>query len=1097
LTHCLLAFAIIVALWLSLTVEPAAGSTIYKAEYGGIASRNGDRFYNRPLYCNHIQAHVTVGDRPTVRLSGVAYVYGYFLAAYARGDKAVWLHEFSDLTSVYKAGLMEWRLRDDAFGPTETLLQVVPTASGAGFAARLSVAKACLGDRIIWFYGGAGRPAEVQPGHPNVAWYLDPIYTPAVTKWAFRPEDCVGGVCSTQDDSFGIVCPKLPNVPQITVTGSCGAPSDMRVVDARSWAEPLKLCETTPKDAPAVAGIADVRSDAPVFWTVSASEEALSAAPDAAASFGAGLKRVQSVATQVVSSSPDPMLDAQVAAACHAMNGTYLPPVYVHGAMAWNLPFLGWRSVYGVTAFGWYDNVKAQGLHYFGKQEKGDRRNTALSDPNTDHTLQSPDSIYWGKGRIPTDNNPYNMQTQFFDQMVDLWRHTGDVEFEKSLRPALDLHLEWSRRCFDPDGDGCYESFINTWPTDTVWYNGGGSVEESAYVYRARLAAAEMAERAGDTKAAASHRAEAEKIRLAVMRSLWDTDRGHCGVYREQGGLERLHTDAWLYSITLPIDVAMITRDQMLTSLYYTEWGLEKVKPASGGEKRYTSNWVPSIWSVRELYPGDNYDLALAYYRAGMPDAAWEIIRGNFVDWGYNATVPGGLSHGGCGADFTDIASMFCRMITEGLYGYRPDYPNGRVLCAPGMPSGWNHGSIKSPAFSLEFRASQGSSTYKLSLATPAAVEFRLPVRAKSIRSVTLNGRPVTYEMEAEPGRSVVIVKTNRAKSARVGITWSGGVDMPLEESIEARCGESIRLAADGAEIVSVSDTQQALVSSMIKDGEVIAKLSKRAGSYLVIARVRVGDLEALKLFKLKLTDPAADARQARATVKRIPRNAKWRCVDLGTARNGDIRSIFSQKYLTPRPNTVSARIATDGYTAWNLRIHGIKPPPLGLEYVSGMLDSQGRMVTPRGVPFIPPDGKANAAITSLWDNWPRSVRVPVSAKGDAVWLLVCGSTNPMQCRIANAEIRLNYADGVVDRIELIPPLNYWAVCHYAGADYNYDRDRFCLPAVPPETLALGSNCRAVVLSRRLRPGVELTSVEMEALSQEVVIGLMGVTIMD
>ena len=49
--------------------------------------------------------------------------------------------------------------------------------------------------------------------------------------------------------------------------------------------------------------------------------------------------------------------------------------------------------------------------------------------------------------------------------------------------------------------------------------------------------------------------------------------------------------------------------------------------------------------------------------------------------------------------------------------------------------------------------------------------------------------------------------------------------------------------------------------------------------------------------------------------------------------------------------------------------------------------------------------------------------------KGDAIWLLICGSSNPMQCGIANAEVRMRYADGVVEKLELVHPDNYWTLC--------------------------------------------------------------------
>jgi hypothetical protein len=85
-------------------------------------------------------------------------------------------------------------------------------------------------------------------------------------------------------------------------------------------------------------------------------------------------------------------------------------------------------------------------------------------------------------------------------------------------------------------------------------------------------------------------------------------------------------------------------------------------------------------------------------------------------------------------------------------------------------------------------------------------------------------------------------------------------------------------------------------------------------------------------------------------------------------------------------------------------------------------------------------------------------------------------------------------------------PINYWnlsTIDSHATApgqgsrnDYTSEIDRFCMPAKSPETVHLGENCRAMLLNLRLRPGVELKSVSLETLSQEVVVGLMGITVM-
>jgi hypothetical protein len=156
-----------------------------------------------------------------------------------------------------------------------------------------------------------------------------------------------------------------------------------------------------------------------------------------------------------------------------------------------------------------------------------------------------------------------------------------------------------------------------------------------------------------------------------------------------------------------------------------------------------------------------------------------------------------------------------------------------------------------------------------------------------------------------------------------------------------------------------------------------------------------------------------------------------------------------------------------------------------------------GQVVTPQGVPFVAPSATRNVAFTSLWDNWPAQVTVPVNQSAAAVWVLVAGSTQPLQGKIANSVVHFRYADGVDERLELVPPLNFRMLCNWAGGDYNQEFDAFALGGTPPLMVQLGSNCRAMLYGWRLRKGVKLKEVSLEALSQEVVVGLMGVSLMN
>ena len=199
---------------------------------------------------------------------------------------------------------------------------------------------------------------------------------------------------------------------------------------------------------------------------------------------------------------------------------------------------------------------------------------------------------------------------------------------------------------------------------------------------------------------------------------------------------------------------------------------------------------------------------------------------------------------------------------------------------------------------------------------------------------------------------------------------------------------------------------------------------------------VQVGNApsDACSKSKLTIPKPTPPGRQP-SLKKRGPTDARWQCVDLSKSLNGDIRTIFQQKYLAPRPQTCSLRLATNGYSTWQMSLgKGPRSPTIDLANVPTHLDSASRLCIPQGIPFAWAGGERNIAFTSMWDNWPRQVAVPLNRKAEAIWLLLCGFTNPMQGRITNAELRMKYADGVVERLELVPPLNFWSLCPFGGA---------------------------------------------------------------
>jgi hypothetical protein len=1086
----------------------------YAVEDDAIVSHNGARFFNRPLYAPNIPAMAFAGDKPQLRLIDAEYCYGTLLLGYARGESSKWLHEFGTITTRFYPARVVWEMSDSSIEGVRIRCEAAAFAVGNGMTLKFSVEGAQTGDKVVWAFGG-GTPKRPDSGVPTLIWELDPSFQPAQTIKGLTPELCAGNRVQASGEAFVLTPPLSKGYPdqatyalgspsERSAFGSCSEKSNPSVGDANALGLPLALIRSKASDLPMVYGkFSATEAGGPVYWAIQAEKT------DQAESFlrsGKGLsnlpalheqavKRAFDFANRVVIDTPDPALDTAVAFQAAALDGAWYPPYYTHGAMVWNGPMPGWRRLYGPTVYGWHENVKTEMKYYLKSQVRESGYTRPLADPNYGLTLQAPNSRFLGKGRITAHHSfCYDMQSVWFDTLIYAWRWTGDAELEALLRPALELHLEWQRDCFDPDGNGLYESYANAWATDSAWYNGGEGNQTTGYAYRGYLAAADMARRGGDTEIERRHRSRAELIRRN-MRILWMESEGCPAEYREALGYRRLHPEPCLYSIFLPIDADLFNRVETVQALNYTEWGLQRDVSPLGGELCWTSNWVPWHWSLRELYPGENYHLALAYYQTGMAADGWKLLMGNYREGLYNSVVPGAVSHKSCGTDFSDSSTMFCRLIVEGLFGYVPDRPNSLVVFRPQFPQDWDYASIRTPDFEFKYQRATESLTWRVTMVQPAPMEFRIPVSAKSVRTVTVNGVPAKWRTEAGFGRSVIVVRGPAGREAEVCVKWEGGIPSDPSQPVAAAVGQSVELRVPQGEIVEVIDPT-GLLRDMLIDGAMVRATVMHAGNVVVMARVKTGDLEQWHIFKMKVKDPYAEAQKSAQTLAAPPADASWNPINLSGVLNCDVRDVYKQKYLTPRVQTCSTQLATDGFSPWTFTLWQCKPPLIDLSKVPGLLGEKGLLQTPQGVPFLwPGDGK-NIAFTTQYDNFPNAVRVPVGRSGRAAWFLVAGTTNPFQTKIANAVLRLRYADGVEEALELVPPQNYWMVSDKEWY-YRKDVDAFCLPKVDPPMVQLGNECRAMVLNRVMRPGVVLESVELETLSQEVVVGLMGLTIMN
>ena len=70
-------------------------------------------------------------------------------------------------------------------------------------------------------------------------------------------------------------------------------------------------------------------------------------------------------------------------------------------------------------------------------------------------------------------------------------------------------------------------------------------------------------------------------------------------------------------------------------------------------------------------------------------------------------------------------------------------------------------------------------------------------------------------------------------------------------------------------------------------------------------------------------------------------------------------------------------------------------------------------------------------------------VKVPLSGKASHAYLLLVGSTNHMQCRIANGIVRVYYTDGTSEVLELVNPDNWCPIEQdFYLDDFAFDASR-------------------------------------------------------
>ena len=783
--------------------------------------------------------------------------------------------------------------------------------------------------------------------------------------------------------------------------------------------------------------------------------------------------------------TPDHALDLTIAPTVIALDSSYHKNSFHHGAFGYHSPFLGWRNWYAPTALGWNERVEAVMAAHLGqiiKNADGEERvwfdgeNPREGDgPSQYHSIEN------STGYLPyllgETMAYYNMQECALDMMLHHIEWTGNLELARKYFDEFSAMLDWEERIFDYDNDGLYQNFLNTWISDGHSYNGAGCAQASAYNYRANIVMAKIAKKLGLSDEVFLKRAE--KIKNAVNEKLWIASLGVIAESLDTVGNKLIHPSPELSTAYLAVDCSVVDDLRSYTILKYTENYIKSITtPEREGRLSYCSDWRPKKYSTYGIFPSENAHLALAYFKLGLKEEGNKILDG-LVDCYFTGRNPGMAAHVQSSRgtsdladlDFTDVSSTYLRFVVEGLYGIRINSLDNIIDIAPNFPEKWEHASLSLKDISIHYSKHGREEIFDIYCNRNETKHIRIPMIASSVDAVLLDGKAVAYTVTPAPKNSFVNVKTDKTGSFTLCVIH-GDTNIPeVEFAKSATAGNEIVFSVVDGEICEFNDITETLDNAQIINGKIVAKVKNIPGKHTLFIRVIKDEYDAYI--------PADYEILEKVTEKKTVPGGSFAPIDISGFFNCNMNEIHIGKFMSPRPEGYSIGVFPNGRYAWEWNHKGHNQL-----YIddSNLRNCGGTLYTDSGIPFKTPKENENVVCVSVWDNFPTDMTIPVKDKGEELAILFVSTTNSMQTAVENVRITVNYTDGETEDIKLIYPINI---------------DDWLVPALQTENEIFYFNDfnHATVQRITLNPDKEVASVKIEAIANEVIMGVMGVSI--
>jgi hypothetical protein len=1051
----------------------------YRPEGADFVIENGAEFFNRSLYGGDTAFRVDGGDKPefVLYLPGRG---GNLRLAIRSVEGAKWLHDAEHVVTRYRPGQLLYEVRDPLLGPNGVLrVDALAYDQTEGLVVRVTAENTEPGLELAWAYGGVNGQRGARDGD------IGTERVPISQYFQLQPEFCRGNKLHIGDGCFTLTAEAA------TIAGVVPPNSSLAAADARQWNDLHALLAPAPSPQPElavlvgrapladgqtlmlslqrIAGGAGVAADLNTYREVTAGSPDKGAAPatpaldpayaasDLPGHFEEARAHFAALRARVSVDTPDAYLNAAMGALNVAADALWDEPqqAIMHGAIAWRTRLLGWRGPYALDDLGWHDRARINATYWAARQNM-DPIPANVPAPSEATNLARNEEGLHSNGDI--SNSHYDMNLVYIDALFRHLLWTGDEEFAVRMWPVIVRHLAWERRLFrrqyGPDKLPLYEAYAAIWASDNLQYDGGGTAHASAYNYYHNKMAARIAPLAGADPA--PYALESARIARAMRTLLWQPESGEFAEYKDLLGLQLVHPSAALWTFYHTIDSEVPTPAEAWQMAAQVDRDIPHLPVAGPGvpdglHTLATSDWMPYQWSTNNVVMAEAMHAALGFWQAGRPEEAWRITKGSMM-----AAMFMGISPGNVGTmSYLDVYRRESQR----------DFGDGAGVMSRAIVEG---------LFGVRPDALAG--VLLLAPGFPAVWDH-----------AALRHPDLSFSFRRSGNRDTYVVEPKFARPQRLRLLLTPPLHEVLAVEVNGRPAPWQLLSAPGAP----------------ERVEIAAPCADRTEINVTWSGAPAAAEPA---------PPAQETPPPSAPGLQPPlAGAILEAVDLVPYFNDQVTRIFRNEYRSPRSPFVSLELPKQGIGGWAGAYNATADiDDSGLRAAAAR--NGGRLVLPNGVPLATPGdlNSKNILFTSRWDNYPAEAVIPLTGCASQVYLMMAGSTNPMQSRLDNGEVIVTYQDGTTERLALENPTTWWPI----EQDYFADDFQFRLSGPLPARVDLKTGSvrvlragsfkgagggitggAATVLTLPLNPWKKLQSLTMRTLANDVVIGLMSATL--